>query len=83
MNSPTIPTLIKRKTLRLMMEGESVKCNFTIRCNEDKVKEAEEDAKPWFDPNKHALLLIVDAIPANKLYLIQNTKTTKEAWEAL
>jgi arsenate reductase-like glutaredoxin family protein len=61
--------------------GEEV--TVVVPGNKVDIEEAKKRAGPWNQTNKHILSLIINAVPTPKLYLIQDCKTVKEAWDAL
>ncbi|KIK50734.1 hypothetical protein GYMLUDRAFT_252725 [Collybiopsis luxurians FD-317 M1] len=51
--------------------------------NEAEVKAAKDSAKLWLDGDKKALAIIAKAVPAAKLYLIEECTSAHAAWKAL
>lgn len=79
---PSIPRLKKQQ----QVTGKDPAGNDTtiiIPGNENAVLAARTAAIPWMNANKKALSLIVESVPANKLFLIAHLVFASEAWAVL
>jgi hypothetical protein len=80
---PVIPKLVEEKTIEIEEPETGEKRQWVIKGNKDEVEKAKKDAKPWYEESMKVLSLIADAVPANRLHLVQHCKTAKEAWLAI
>lgn len=75
---PPIPEL-KKARQTTGHDPNRVIVTVTIENNEAAVEAAKLAALPWYNANKKALSLIIESVPAHKLFLVCHAKFAKEA----
>ncbi|KAF9075263.1 hypothetical protein BDP27DRAFT_1315787 [Rhodocollybia butyracea] len=81
-NPPVIPKLCPPHRIQGLDAAGNNK-TITIPSNEVEVANAEANAKHWRAEDQEVLALIVQAVPVEKRYVVNDCHTAHEAWEAL
>ena len=79
---PKIPLLIPRSEREVVLDTGS-KGKLIEEGNEVEVEKAKKEAEPWEKGNRKTLNLIINSVPGSRLYVVNDLKTAKSAWDAL
>ncbi|KAJ6612078.1 hypothetical protein B0H10DRAFT_1808321 [Mycena sp. CBHHK59/15] len=81
-NPPSIPELRPSQQVQGLDTAGTV-VTITVPGNESVVVAARKQAEAWLSANKKAHVVIVKAVPVEKLYVVRDCKSAHDAWVAL
>jgi hypothetical protein len=79
---PRIPKLVAPLQENITLDDGTTGVR-TVKGNADEVEKKKKESEPWLKGNRAARALIINSLPGHRMYLVAETKTAKEAWNAV